>query len=150
MRTPAAMLFSGFLRSEMPNRRAVTGSTCIKPCAPAEDTAFALKFDSAWITALISAGGNLYFTAAFWTFWAIICRSVKIACCWLAVFSGISTNPTFFKSCPEREGFFNGSLLITAGVRCSENRFVTVFFNSAVAGLSWGRQRDFEMTGRDR
>ena len=34
-----------------PNRRAVAGISCIRPCAPTRDKAFGLYADSAWMIA---------------------------------------------------------------------------------------------------
>jgi len=118
--------------------------SCIKPWAPAEETASALKFDSARITALISSGGKLYFAAASLTVCSIICRSVEATGCDPFSSSGFS------------EGFFTlflGSgggevLKVPCSIEYSANR-LPIFLKPRIvtrgffigASTDWGNRR---------
>ena len=54
MRTPAKMFWRGSKALLTPSWRAVSGMSCMRPCAPLEDRASESKSDSTWMTARTS------------------------------------------------------------------------------------------------
>ena len=63
---PPRTFWTGSAESVTPRPRAVDGINCIRPRAPAPETAFGLNFDSVSMTAAIRAGSMPYFVAACW------------------------------------------------------------------------------------
>ena len=73
---PPIIFCSGSKASLTPKDFAVDGINCITPWAPQQDTALALKLDSALHTAFMREAGTLYFSEAF-----VIIESIEVLSC---------------------------------------------------------------------